>query len=204
MVLSVVIKIIDGLRKKFVNSSLAYKTCSGCKKEYPRDKNYFYERKNSSLTAIRYDTKCIACENKRTMKWKTSNKTKKQLGDLRYYMTDKGYFNQLWQGIVNSKHGNEFKSEEEFFNCWEEQKKIWGLKCPICPVSHEMTMIKGKGGPTGTNVSKDRILSSRSYSKQNVIFVCWRINNMKSDLTPKIAKRYLEIVKERYGTDDLE
>ena len=96
------------------------------------------------------------------------------------------------------------KVRKSFLTVGRNRKKIWGLKCPICPVSHEMTMIKGKGGPTGTNVSKDRILSSRSYSKQNVIFVCWRINNMKSDLTPKIAKRYLEIVKERYGTDDLE
>ena len=201
--MSVIVKIVDGLRKKFINSSLAYKTCGTCKKEYPRDKNYFYEKKHpSSLTSAAYDNNCIACENKRSQKWKVNNKTKTQLYDLAYQMGEKGYFNQLWHSVPNSKHGNEFKNKEEFFNCWEEQKKIWGLKCPILGI--EMTMIKGKGKPTDTNISKDRILSSRPYSKQNVIFVCWRVNNMKSDITPKVAKRYLEIVKERYGTDDPE
>ena len=203
MVLSVVINIINGLRKKFVNSSLAYKTCRTCKKEYPRDKNFFYKNKHSSsLTSVSYDNNCITCENKRTKKWKVNNRGKRHIADLKYVTGEKGYFNQLWQSIPNSKHGNEFKNEEEFFNCWEEQKKIWGLKCPILGI--EMTMIKGKGKPTDTNISKDRILSSRSYGKQNVIFVCWRVNNMKRDITPKVAKRYLEIVKERYGTDDLE
>ena len=205
MVLSVVINIINGLRKKFVNSSLAYKTCPICKKEYPRDENYFYRNKHpSKIGDFSYSNYCIACTNKKTNKWKANNKTKKQLSDLAYQMGEKGYFNQLWQSIPDSKHGNKFKNEEEFFNCWEEQKKIWGLKCPVCPVSHEMTMIKGKGKPTDTNISKDRILSSRSYSKQNLIFVCWRVNNMKRNITPKVAKRYLEIVKERHGTDDLE
>ena len=201
--MSVVINIINGLRKKFVNSSLTYKTCPLCKKEYPRDENYFYRSKHpSNIGAFKYGNYCITCENKRSQKWKANNKMKKQLSDRAYQMGEKGYFNQLWQGIVNSKHGNEFKNEEEFINCWEEQKKIFGIKCPILGI--EMTMIKGKGKPTDTNISKDRILSYKPYSKQNVIFVCWRVNNMKRDITPQVAKRYLEIVKERYGTDDLE
>jgi hypothetical protein len=201
VVLSVVINIINGLRKKFVNSSLAYKTCPICKKEYPRDENYFYRNKHpSKIGAFKYSNYCITCENKRTKKWKANNKTKKQLSDLAYQMGEKGYFNQLWQGVATSRHGNNFKNEEEFVNCWKEQKKIFGIKCPILGI--EMTMTKGKGKPTDTNISKDRILSSRSYSKQNLIFVCWRVNNMKRDITPQVAKRYLEIVKERYGTDD--
>jgi hypothetical protein len=35
---------------------------------------------------------------------------------------------ELWQGIKKSKHGCEFKSYEEFFQCWEQQKKIYGKK----------------------------------------------------------------------------
>ena len=201
--MSVVINIINGLRKKFVNSSLAYKTCPLCKKEYPRDENYFYKNKHrSKIGAFNYSNNCITCENKRSQKWKANNKTKKKLSDLAYQMGEKGYFNQLWQGVATSRHGNNFKNEEEFVNCWKEQKKIFGTKCPISGI--EMTMTKGKGKMTDTNISKDRILSSRSYGKQNVIFVCWRVNNMKRDITPQVAKRYLEIVKERYGTDDLE
>jgi len=201
LVLSVVIKIINGLRKKFVNSALTYKTCRTCKKEYPRDENYFYKRKHpSNLNAVWYENNCIVCENKRSKKWKVHNTQKRYASDLRYMMSKKGYFNQLWQGIVKSRHGNEFTNEAEFIKCWERQEKIWGMKCPILGI--EMTMIKGKGKPTDTNISKDRILSYKPYSKQNIIFVSWKANNMKGNISPFIAKKYLEIVKERYGTDD--
>jgi hypothetical protein len=36
------------------------------------------------------------------------------------------------------------------------------------------------------------------------MFVSWGINCSKGNITPKTAKRYLEIVKERYGTDEME
>ena len=201
--MSVVINIINGLRKKFVNSSLVNKTCPMCKKEYPRDENYFYKNKHpSKIGTFNYASYCITCENKRGQTYKSKEKEKTRLSGIKYTSSVGGYFNQLWQGVVKSKHGNDFKNYDEFFNCWQEQKKIWGMKCPILGI--EMTMIKGTGKPTDTNISKDRILSSRSYSQQNVIFVCWRVNNMKRDITPQVAKRYLEIVKERYGTDDME
>ena len=57
---------------------------------------------------------------------------------------------------------------------------------------------------TDTNISKDRILSSKPYSKQNIMFVCWKANNEKGNVSPKIAKKYLQFVKERFGTDEIE
>jgi hypothetical protein len=33
------------------------------------------------------------------------------------------------------------------------------------------------------------------------MFVSWKVNNEKGNITPKIAKRYLEIVEERFGID---
>ena len=199
--MSVIINIVNGLRKKFKNSSLTTKTCPACNKEYPRDENYFYRKKHpSKLGTFNYNSYCIECENKRTQVYKSKSKEKIRPWGLKYTSSFGGYFNQLWQGVVNSRHGNNFKNFDEFFNCWEEQKKIFGMKCPILGI--EMTMIKGKGKPTDTNISKDRILSSRPYSQQNVIFVSWKANNMKGSISPFIAKKYLEIVRERYGTDD--
>jgi hypothetical protein len=73
-----------------------------------------------------------------------------------------------------------------------------------------MTRIKGinkgeiKKKTTETNISKDRILSSRPYSKENIMFVSWKVNSMKGNISPKIAKQYLQFVKERFGTDEIE
>jgi hypothetical protein len=73
-----------------------------------------------------------------------------------------------------------------------------------------MTKIKGinkgeiKKKTTETNISKDRILSSRPYSKENIMFVSWKVNSMKGNISPKIAKKYLQFVKERFGTDEVE
>jgi hypothetical protein len=83
------------------------------------------------------------------------------------------------------------------------------MKCPYTGI--EMTRIKGinkdqslKRKKTYTNISKDRILSSRPYSKENTMFVSWGINSMKGNISPKIAKQYLQFVKERFGTDEIE
>ena len=199
---------IVSLRKKFVNSSLTNKTCVKCNKTYPRTPEFFYVRKHRSMEkAFNYSSFCINCEGERSLKWKRENKEKKHDSNVKYLNTERGYFKELWQSVKKSTHGSEFKDYDEFFNCWKEQEKIYGMKCPYTGI--EMTRIKGinKNGirrkSTGTNISKDRILSSRPYSKQNIMFVCWDINNSKGDINPKIAKQYLNFVKERFGTDEI-
>lgn len=197
------------LRKKFVNSNLINKTCRKCNKIYPRTKEFFYTTRHSSIEgAFNFESICITCSLEKSKKWKEKNRSKNAESHLKYKQTEKGHFNEMWQGIRKSCHGNEFKNYEEFFQCWEEQKKIYGMKCPYMDI--EMTIIKGLN-PHGerrkhseTNISKDRILSSRPYSKQNIMFVSWKANNAKGNVSPKIAKRYLEFVKERFGTDEVE
>ena len=79
----------------------------------------------------------------------------------------------------------------------------------ICPATGiTMTMVRrmttGRRRSTPTNVSRDRILCSRGYSKQNLIFTTWEYNNSKNNISPKGAKAFLRIVRERYGTDEVE
>ena len=193
------------LRKKFVNSTLINKTCNKCNKTFPRTKEFFYAKKHRSLLgALNFESWCISCDNEKCKKWKEKNKLKKKQGDYKYRNSEKGYFRELFQSVKKSAHGCEFKTYDEFFNCWKEQEKIYGMKCPYTGI--EMTRIKctNTGKKTLTNISKDRILSSRPYSKQNLMFVCWEINSSKGNISPKTAKRYLELVKERFGTDDVE
>ena len=64
---------MNGLRRKYVNPNLATKTCVKCKKEYPRNDQFFYVNKKGSakkLNAILYMSYCIRCDNEKTLKWK--------------------------------------------------------------------------------------------------------------------------------------
>ena len=146
-------------------------------------------------------------ENLRTRTWKKNNIEKVKTQDKRYRQKERGYFNELWNGVRKSKHGHTFKNFNDFYQCWLDQKAISGMICPATGV--EMTMIKrtsSKGGKkrTMTNISRDRILCSRGYSKQNLIFTTWDYNNSKHNISPKGAKAFLRIVRERYGTDEVE
>jgi hypothetical protein len=200
---------IISLRRKYVNSTLVNKTCNKCNKTYPRTSEFFYKTNHPSIkNTFRYNSICVNCENTRSLKWKKKNKIKNKQSQIKYLSTERGYFKELWATVKTSTHGCEFKNYEEFFNCWIEQQKIYGIKCPYTGI--EMTKIKGinlneyKRKRTDTNISKDRILSSRPYSKKNLMFVCWGINNSKGNISPKIAKQYLQFVKERFGTDEME
>ena len=192
------------LRVKYVNSKLQFKTCVKCKETYPRDEDHFYRVKHPSMkNSYKYYSYCIKCERERKKEWRkqdTKSGRKKQR-QIKYLSTERGYFKELWQSTKRSKHGCLFKSFEEFFECWEDQKKIYGTKCPYLGI--EMTRIKGlnKGGrrhkATNTNISKDRILSTLPYGRDNLMFVSWQANNMKGNITPFIARKYLEFVDQR-------
>ena len=207
---------IKTLRKKFVNSSLINKTCLKCKKTYPRTKEFFYAFKHHSIKgAVNFESWCISCKQENSKKWKSKNKARIREKQIQYRETEQGHFRELWNGVRKSVYGNKFKNYEEFFQCWVEQQKIYGTKCPYSGI--EMTRTRNKESNINndgiktrkrtynqTNISKDRILSSRPYSKENIMFVSWAINDEKGCISPKTAKRYLEIVKERFGTDDIE
>jgi len=125
---------------------------------------------------------------------------------MRRHNTEKGYFRDQWSKIINkkqNKHGHNFKNFDDFFQCWLDQKAIHGMTCPATGV--KMTRIRGNGyKQTPTNISRDRILSNKGYPRQNLIFTTWRYNKSKNDLSPEDAKAFLRIVKERYGTDEVE
>ena len=195
------------LRRKRGPAKKTEQTCVKCEKTYPRTEEFFYKAPYQSTKTsifVQLMGSCISCENKRTQEWKRVNAKKKNQIQLKYVTSERGFFKEMWNSIRKSRHGTEFKNFEEFFECWEEQKKIYGWICPILGI--DMTMIRGqgRGKKTGTNVSKDRILCSGPYSKKNLMFVSWQANNEKGDLTPKVAKKFLHFVKERYGTDEVE
>ena len=185
------------------------KTCNKCGKTFPRNKEYFYPTnyKPSRKGSVNYSSYCITCSVEATQKWKEKNREQKIKKDQEYRSTERGYFKEMWQAIKCSKHGCEFKDYDEFFNSWVEQQKTYGKKCPYLNV--EMTTKRGMQSRSGkkiktcsTNISRDRIDSSKPYSKKNLMFVSWKVNSMKSNITPLVAKRFIGFYKERFGDDN--
>jgi len=161
------------------------------KKEY--DKKWYQENRKRVI--------------KQVLEWRKNNTEKYEETTKKRLNSEKGYLNAMWQDIKSSSKHNSFKDFDDFFDHWLKQKKIHGMKCPATDVEMTTKALfneKGKIHRCGTNLSKDRILSSMGYSRQNLIFTCWDYNSAKNAMTPKMAKAYLKIVKERYGTDDLE
>ena len=171
--------------------------CSKCDFKTDEHKKYFALDKNK-LNG--FQSNCKKCRKETAVK---------------YFNTEKGYFKRIWSHIFSEseKRGikNEFKNFEEFYKCWEKKKNIYGLKCPYTKIDMTFeickTMIDKNGKKRkpriATNLSVDRILSFGPYNEKNIIFVSFTINQKKNATTPQIAKRFLELVKERYKTDEI-
>jgi len=162
----------------------------GLKKEY--DKKWYQKNKEHST--------------KTTLEWRKNNTKQYAESTKKRLNSERGYMRVLWQSVKDSGKHNSFRDFNDFYNHWLKQKKIHGMKCPATGVGLTTKLLfneKGKFHRCGTNISKDRILNSMGYSHQNLIFTCWDYNKAKGSFTPKMATRYLEIVKERYGTVDV-
>ena len=140
------------------------------------------------------------CKRRREYGKKYPERTKAR--NKKYLESEHGYFMGIWHQIRRSKHGHSFKNFDAFYQCWLDQKAVHGMTCPATDVT--MTMIKHKGVRTNTNLSVDRILCSRGYSRQNLVFTTWKYNDSKGHISPKDAKSFLRIVRERYQTDEVE
>ena len=66
---------------------------------------------------------------------------------------------------------------DQFMEEWRKQFKKYGLICPLS--GQEMTYQQGLGN-LETNISIDRIDSSKVYEKGNIQFICRRVNSMKN------------------------
>ena len=160
------------------------------KKEY--DKKWYQKNKERST--------------KQTLEWRKNNKEQYEESTKKRRNTERGYMAVLWQSVKAGGKHNSFKDFDDFYNHWLEQKKIYGMKCPATGVEMTMKVLfnkKGKFERCVTNISKDRILNHMGYSHQNLIFTCWHYNKAKGNFTTEMAKAYLKIVKERYGSDDV-
>ena len=165
-------------------------TMKKSKQQYDKDR---YQKKKERLT-------------QQILEWRENNIERYEETAKKRLNSEKGFMKVLWQSVRASGKHNSFRDFNDFNNHWLKQKNIYGMKCPATGVEMTTKVLfneKGKFKRCETNISKDRILSSMGYSHQNLIFTCWKYNNAKNASTPKMAKAFLKIVKERYGTDNI-
>ena len=185
------------LRKKFVNSALTNKTCNKCGNTYPRTEDYFYrKRHHARKDSFIYESNCITCVLKNSKQWKKNNKSKIAVSNLKYLQTEKGYFKSLFHSVRKSKRGNLFNDFDEFMECWILQQQKYGEYCPYYP-HIKMTRIKGVGKTTPINISTDRLVNTLPYAKDNIMFVSWKANNEKGDVSYFLARKIVDFIEEK-------
>ena len=176
-----------------------------------RKKYYLDNREETIRKQKEYNLKNREKINKRqriySVKYREDNKEILLIKQNIYYNTERGFMVKLWNSIKRSskKHNriNEFKDFDEFYNHWLKQKATYGMRCPATGVEMTHTIGTNKSSVGNkrimTNISTDRILSTKGYSPQNLIFTTWAYNSAKCSITPEMAKAFLRIVEERYG-----
>jgi len=186
------------LRRKYVNSSLKNKNCSKCKKSYPRNDQYFYRMKHITRKgAYSYDSLCITCRLELSRLQKIKRGRRKREQDLIYRQSENGYFRGMWNSVKKSKKGCLIQSFEEFKACWEKQKETFGEQCPYYS-NIKLTRKLGRGyKKCETNISTDRLVNCLPYSKDNIMFVSWRANNEKGDVSYFLARKMIDFIEER-------
>jgi hypothetical protein len=173
-------------------------------KEILKEKRKIYDLKNRD--------KILKWQKEYQKNYRKNNKEKTKKSQSDYYNSERGYFVALWSTLnrlngrkkwktIEQKNG--FKNFDEFYNHWLKQKSIYGLKCPATGVKMTTKRFFNKPGNRKTkcmtNISVDRILSSKNYSPKNLIFTTWQYNCDKGGLSPKGARFFLKIAEERYG-----
>lgn len=93
---------------------------------------------------------------------------------LKYYSKTPRNF---CQSLLQKKNKHRQELDLDFL------QTLWDRQQGLCAISkHPMTHLRGQGRVM-TNISIDRIDSSKGYTKDNVQLVCHIVNLMKQDLT---------------------
>ena len=141
----------------------------------------------------------------------------KPIWDEKYSRSDKGFFNDIWNGIKNRCNKNSYyhrnnnrtlqvnngiRGRDHLIELWEKQKKhLGGPYCIYTGIKLTTERNSGKGyvGRTKTNISIDRIDPDLPYQEDNIVFCSWEFNDRKSGVTPEDCKKILKVCEEHHA-----
>ena len=125
---------------------------------------------------------------------------------------EKTFFSRMYEKIKirSKKHKKwvgevDFEDTEDLIDHWHKQQEKYGNRCPI--TRKILTMERGKGVTTMTNISPDRLFSPITYTKQNTLFTTagWNMSKhslkfyeMPDNLTYENCQRHFKILHERF------
>tara|TARA_Y100000310_G_scaffold166043_1_gene165764 strand:+ start:30 stop:437 length:408 start_codon:yes stop_codon:yes gene_type:complete len=132
---------------------------------------------------------------------KYHSRIKRNITDLKYVESEKGYFNNIWQSIRFRKVPHNLKGRDHLLELYNNHKKEYGPHCRYTGIKLTTKRSTGEGWKRSrpTNISIDRIDPRLPYEEGNIVFCSWEFNNRKSGVTPKDCKRILEVYGEING-----
>jgi hypothetical protein len=172
-----------------------YKKCSTCGFETTEVKKYFHKYRASKDTFKSQCKKCI-----------------KKSGFI-YANTEHGFITNTFNTINKKINSRRFKTfsekekdkcrcyltKEEFFNLWEEHKKIRGYTCHLTGVEIICKRSPSKKKLIGfsNGASVDRLNPNIGYTKENTIFISNDANKNKNAVTKELCIQILRVYKEK-------
>ena len=181
------------------------KKCYICKKEMTLDN--FYLSKNGN-----YNFCCSPCDRKRKAVYRAENKEKIALAENKYINTEKGYVNEVIGGIFQrAKRKSTRKkwvpdmTKQEIYAELILYVQDYGRTCEYC--KEQWTYVRrlgtrGEGQKSRrsgieTNFSIDRLDTTKTYSRDNLVFCCVGCNNRKNQVRISDIMNILKVWKER-------
>ena len=167
------------------------KRCYICEKKLTLDK--FYLSKNGQ-----YNFCCIPCDKKRKAVYRVENAEKIALAENKYMNTERGYVNEVIGGIFQrAKRKTTRKkwlpdmSKQDVYDELMLYVQDHGRTCEYCKEQWTYVRrlgIRGKGhrgikrAGIETNFSIDRLDTTKTYSRDNIVFCCVGCNNRKNQV----------------------
>jgi len=148
------------------------------------------EGKPGNYTRIKLQVKCAECRRKQQIK--------KYSSDPHSFVFRR--IQLILEPSASRKNGRRKckMTIEEFMNEWQQQFEKYGLYCP--KTGQLMTYIKGSGQIL-TNISIDRIDSTKDYEKGNVQFVCLAYNTIKNKYPEHVLVTWCKRIIKKYDLE---
>ena len=189
------------------------KTCYICKESLPLD--LFYLSKNGN-----YNFCCTPCDKIRKIKYRRENKTKIALADHKYINTERGYVGEVINGVFQRGRRNNGRkkwvpeiTKQELYDELMLYIQDYGRKCEYCKESWTYQRALGVRGQKNTarkrggiesNFSINRLDSTETYKRGNIVFCCVGCNNRKNQVRLGDVLNILTVAKKRGMINEME
>ena len=181
------------------------KKCYICKKKMTLE-NYYLSKNGQ------YNFCCIPCDLKRKAVYRVENKEKIALAENKYMNTERGYVNEVIGGIFQRAKRKSIRkkwvpdmSKQDIYDELMLYVQDHGRTCEYCqkPWTYVRRLgTRGEGhkrrrSGIETNFSIDRLDTTKTYSRDNLVFCCVGCNNRKNQVRISDIMNILEVWNKR-------